>query len=84
MQANISNKPGQAPVRVLTESTVYFATQLDIDDKGYSGILGKEHLCFFTTRTCSNKSWFTRDGAFKRPLDHRSLKEKMTKDPTTV
>lgn len=84
MQANLSNKPGSAPARVLTESTVYFATQLDIDGKGYSGILGKEHLCFFTTRTHSNKSGFTRDGAFKRPLDHRSLKEKMTKKPTAV
>lgn len=79
MQANISNKPGQAPVRGLTESTVCFATQLDIGGKGYSGILGKETYAFFTARTCSNKSWFTRDGVFKRPLDHRSLKEKMTK-----
>lgn len=67
----------------LTESTVCFVTQLDIDGKGYSGILEKEQLCSFTARTCSSKSWFTRDGTFKRPLDHRSLKEK-TKKPTTI
>lgn len=78
MWTNTSNKPGQAPVRGLTESTVCFATQLDIGGKGYSGIVGKEHLQELVAIEADSLE------AFKRRLDHRSLKEKMTKKPTTA